>query len=60
MLRLTCNEDFLASESYEYLSNSLFRRAVLFDAVRIIKKRYSISMNVTILLHLISSIASKN
>ena len=35
----TYTEDFLASEPYEYLTNSLFRRAVVFDAVRIIVKR---------------------
>ena len=37
---MTYTEGFLASESYEYLSNRLFRRAMLFDSVRIIIKRY--------------------
>ena len=40
----TFSEGFLASESYAYLSNKLFRQAVLYDAVRIITKRYCLSL----------------
>ena len=45
----TYTDDILATESYEYLSNSLFKRAVLFDSVRIIIKCYRLSANISIL-----------